>query len=179
MTETTIDHSHHIHTHPHPFIPEGELQPNSHMCFVCGMINIFGLKVRFFSTAPDTAEARVTFDENYQGYPGIAHGGIVATVLDEIMGRAILAADPSYRRLMFTGKMEVKYRQSVPLHTSILFRGRILKDRQRIALAEGEAILPDGTVAVEATGTLVGVPEEQLRQMDTEAVGWRVYPLED
>ena len=58
------------------------------------------------------------------------------------MGRALLGSDPE--RLMVTGKMEVRYRQSIPLETEIVVRGRVLKDRKRIAQAEAEAILPDG-----------------------------------
>lgn len=148
-------------------------QPNSQKCFVCGVSNPVGLKIRFYSVGEDAIEARVRFGEYYQSYPGITHGGIVATVLDELVGRAMLAKDP--QRLMVTANLELKYRHSVPLNTEILFRGRILKDRGRIAQFEGEAILPDGTVAVQVTSTCVAIPPEQLAEMDQEDVGWRVY----
>lgn len=168
MTTPTIEDRLHVHHH------HGDLQPNSKMCFVCGVFNVAGLRVRFYSVDETTCEARVVLTDHYQGYPGIAHGGIVATVLDEIMGRALLGSDQN--RLLFTGTMQVKYRLHVPLDTEILFRGKIIKDRGRIAQAEGWAILPDGTVAVEATSTLIGVPQEQLEQMQADdAVGWRVY----
>jgi acyl-coenzyme A thioesterase PaaI-like protein len=148
-------------------------QPNSQTCFVCGLSNTVGLKIRFYSANDDTCEARVTFSPEYNSYPGIAHGGIVATVLDETMGRAGLAADPD--RLFVTAKMEIKYRQSVPLEQEILFRGHIVKDRGRIIQVEGEVILPDGTTAVEASGTMVQIPPEELARMNTPEVGWRIY----
>lgn len=151
-------------------------QPNSQHCFVCGVSNPIGLKIRFYSVGECEVEARVVFTEFYQGYPGITHGGMVATVLDETMGRAILAIDPA--RLMVTGTMELRYRHSVPLNTEILFRGVITKDRKRVAQAVGQAILPDGTVAVEASCTLVGIPADKLAEMNTPEIGWRVYPDE-
>ncbi len=150
-----------------------QLQPNSQTCFVCGLSNPMGLKLRFYSTSSTEVETRVTLADPYQGYPGVAHGGIVATILDETMGRALLGSGE--QRLMVTGKMELRYRQPVPLGEEILFRGRILKDRKRIAQAEGEAILPDGTVAVEASGTLVAIPPEDIERLNTPEVGWRVY----
>ncbi|NDJ87025.1 MAG: PaaI family thioesterase [Chloroflexi bacterium] len=156
--------------------PQGETrtpQPNSRKCFVCGIANPIGLKIRFLNTGPGSIEARLTLTEYYQSYPGIAHGGIVATILDETMGRSILSVDEG--RLMYTGKMELRYRHPVPLDTEILFRGWIVKDRQRIAQVAGEAVLPDGTVAVEATSTVVMIPSEELASMNTDDVGWRVY----
>lgn len=152
---------------------ERHLQPSSQKCFICGVSNPVGLKVRFYSVGDDSIEARVTFSEFYQSYPGIVHGGIVATVLDELIGRSMLAKDPN--ALMYTATFNLKYRQSVPLETEILFRGRILKDRGRIAQVQGEAVLPDGTVAVEAEATCVRIPPERLADMDIDEVGWRVY----
>lgn len=148
-------------------------QPNSQTCFVCGLSNTVGLKIRFYSIDHDTCEARVTFGQEYNSYPGIAHGGIVATVLDETMGRSGLAA--RLDRLFVTAKMEIKYRQSVPLEREILFWGQIVKDRGRVIQVEGQVILPDGSVAVEATGTMVQIPPEELAKMNTPEVGWRIY----
>lgn len=150
-----------------------ELQPSSQMCFVCGVSNPIGLHGRFYSVGDNQVELRLTFTNPYQGYPGITHGGIIATILDETMGRAILATN--LERLMMTAKMEIKYRVPVPLDTEILFRGVIIKDKGRLAQAEASAILPDGTIAVEATGTLMQIPSEKLMAMNTPEVGWRIY----
>ncbi len=150
-----------------------EPQPNSQKCFVCGVSNPVGLKIRFYNVGSGEIEARVVLQDQYQGYPGIAHGGIVATILDEIMGRSILSIDPD--RMMFTGKMELRYRQHVPLGEEILFRGRVIKDRRRAAQVAGEAILSDGTVAVEANATVIQIPPEEVFEMDTPEIGWRVY----
>lgn len=165
-----MTHTHHHHAEDSSGRRQ---QPNAQKCFVCGVINPVGLKIRFYSVGDDSIEARTIFTEFYQSYPGITHGGIVATVMDELIGRSILAKDPD--RLMVTATLDVKYRQSVPLDTEIRFRGRILKDRGRIAQVAGEALLPDGSVAVEAKATCVQIPPETLKEMNTEEVGWRVY----
>ncbi|MBN1680636.1 MAG: PaaI family thioesterase [Anaerolineae bacterium] len=156
-------------------------QPSARWCFVCGVENPFGLKIRFFNDGRHQAVAYVTLGDEFQGYPGVAHGGILVTILDETMGRAILAdGETSHEiadeRFMFTAKMEVRYRQPVPLHQEFTVRGRIDTDRRRTAQASGEIVLADGTVAVEASATLVDIPAEHIEHMLTEDIGWQVYP---
>lgn len=155
--------------------PANSQQPSSKWCFVCGVENPYGLHIRFFNEDLHKVIARITLSDVYQSYPGIAHGGILATILDETMGRAILA-DASEQRFMFTAKMEIRYRRPVPLHEEIIVRGWLEKDRGRMVLAQGEVVLADGTVAVEASATLVDIPAEQVEQMLQEDVGWQVYP---
>lgn len=147
-------------------------QPNSHMCFVCGLKNVNGLRVKFFNDGVKACRAEVTIDERFQGFPGIAHGGIVASLLDEILGRAGLSGNPD--RLMYTAKLEVKYRQQVPLNQPLTLRGRIDKDRGRIVTASGELYDADGKALAEAVGTLMELPAEVLANIDRDKVGWQV-----
>jgi uncharacterized protein (TIGR00369 family) len=149
-------------------------QPNSAMCFGCGVKNVAGLQLRFFNDGPNACRATVVLEDQHQGYPGIAHGGIVATMLDEALGRA--AMSPDSNRFMFTAKIEVRYRKSVPLHQPITLLARIVKDRGRTALAEAEVRLEDGSVAAEASATLMEIPPEELAKMDFARVDWKVYP---
>ena len=62
-------------------------QPNSRHCFACGLENPIGLKLKFYQTAEDEVTADYVAPEEYQGYPGILHGGVTATILDEAVGR--------------------------------------------------------------------------------------------
>lgn len=157
-------------------------QPSSKWCFVCGVENPCGLKVRFFNDGYHRSLARVTLDDQFQSYPGMAHGGILATILDETMGRAILAEGEegprkiTDERFMFTAKLDIRYRQPVPLHQEFTVRGWVGNDRGRMAAVSGEIVLGDGTVAVEASATLVDIPREQVDQMIQADVGWQVYP---
>jgi acyl-coenzyme A thioesterase PaaI-like protein len=151
-------------------------QPSCKWCFVCGVENPCGLQIRFFNDGQHRALARVTLGDEYQGYPGVAHGGILATILDETMGRAMLSEDGPEERFMFTARLELRYRQPVPLHREFTVRGRVDKDRGRTAAVSGEIVLADGTLAVEASATLVNIPREQIEQMKSDDIGWQVYP---
>jgi acyl-coenzyme A thioesterase PaaI-like protein len=152
------------------------LQPNSRHCFACGVESAHGLRLRFFNDGHSACRAEVVLGDLHQGYPGIAHGGIVTAVLDEALTRAVLAGD--FRRLMYTARIEVRFRQPTPLHTPLTVRGRVERDRGRIVTATAEISLPDGRLTAEANGTLVAIPQETLAQMDTPEAGWQIYPLQ-
>ena len=153
----------------------GELQPNSRHCFVCGLENPVGLKLRIYRTEPGVIETSFTAPEHFQGYPGVLHGGIVASILDEISGRAQMG-DPSVPRFMFTGKIEVKYRKNVPIGKPLKIIGKAGKSSGK--MAEGWAGIYDesGTLLAEATTLLIDLPEEILDSADLEELGWKVYP---
>ena len=120
-------------------------------CLVCGTENKFGLKTRFFETEDKEVIALFTPREEHQSYPGIAHGGVSAAILDEVVGRAIMA---HYGQETFgvTLDLQVKYKKPVPLDVELKVIGRITKDRGRIFEGTGELYLPDGTVAASAQG---------------------------
>ncbi|MFP4322763.1 MAG: PaaI family thioesterase, partial [Anaerolineales bacterium] len=77
-------------------------------------------------------------------------------------------------------KLEVRYRHSVPLDTDLVITARIVKHKGRAATAAGEITLPDGTVAVEATGVLFEIPPEEIDKMGArDYLGWKVYTDEE
>lgn len=149
-------------------------QPNSHQCFVCGLKNQVGLKLAFYDNGLDEVRCEYSIPAEYNGYPGVAHGGIVAAILDEVIGRVSMIGDRNH--FMMTVKMEVKYRQPVPVETPLVIIGRLVKMRGRLAQAVGEVRLPDGAVAAEAELTLADLPEQFRINGDLEALGWKVYP---
>jgi uncharacterized protein (TIGR00369 family) len=143
------------------------------MCFVCGLDNQAGLRLVFYETGPDEVRAAYTPPEEFQGYPGVLHGGIVASLLDEAGGRVVMIGN--HRRFMLTAKMEVRYRRPTPLGQRLTVVGRLVKMRGRLALARAELRLPDGSVTAEADLTLADLPGEELPEAELEALGWRVY----
>ena len=149
-------------------------QPNSRNCFVCGLENPVGLKLRFHDDGVGEVRCQYRIGAEYQGYPGIAHGGIVAAIVDEVVGRVAMIADPNH--FMMTVRMEVTYRQPVPVETPLTIVGKPVKMRGRLARAVGEVRLPDGSLAVEAALTLVDLPEPVRAGGSLEALGWKVYP---
>lgn len=153
-----------------------DYQANSHFCFVCGLKNPAGLHVRFINDGYHQVRVETQICDLHQGYPGIAHGGILATILDEAMGRAGISGATD-DRFFYTAKMEIRYRQHVPLNTDLIIKGRILKDRGRAATASGEIILPDGNIAVEGSATLFSIVASEVAKMlgGEQDPGWRVY----
>ena len=150
-----------------------KLQPNSRHCFACGLENNYGLKLRFFNTAPGEVTVNYTVPEQYQGYPGIVHGGITTAILDEVTGRAQLGDDPN--RLMFTAKLEIRFRKNVPVGKPLRIVGRVEKSKKRMASSIGMIYGPEGDLLVEAKALLVALPEDGLIDENLEALGWRVY----
>jgi len=152
-------------------------QPNSKQCFVCGLENPIGLKMHFYLSGHGEVTAEYTVPERYQGYPGIVHGGIVASILDEVMGRAhMLAGNPDNSRFMYTARMTIKYRQHVPIGEPLRIVGCALKSRSKSATSKAAIYNSEGAVLAEAEGLLIDVPSETLESSDLEALGWKVYP---
>jgi len=154
---------------------DGIKQPNSRHCFVCGIQNPVGLKLKIYQTESGVIETTFTAPEHFQGYPGVLHGGIVASLLDEISGRVHMG-DPSDPRFMYTAKMEVKYRKNVPIGKPLKIIGKAGKSRGK--MAEGWAGIYDegGILLAEATTLLINVPADSLDMSILEELGWKVYP---
>lgn len=150
-------------------------QPNSLHCFVCGVENSYGLKLKFYETAPGEVRVTHTVPPQYQGYPGIVHGGIVASMLDEAAGRCLMGADPSQPRFMFTARLDIQYRKPVPVGQPLSIVGRSGRRKTRSATATASIFSQDGEILAEATAVLVDVPDEMLADADLAALGWKVY----
>ena len=150
-------------------------QPNSKMCFVCGVENPVGLHLKIYLTGPGEIETSYTAPEHFQGYPGVLHGGIVAALLDEISGRALMG-DPSAPRFMFTGKLEVKYRKNVPVGVPLRIVGKALKSRSKMGEGWAGIYDPDGSLLAEATALHIDVPPETFDMSKLEELGWKIYP---
>ena len=148
------------------------LQPNSKNCFVCGLSNPFGLKLRFYDTGPGEVSAECTLGEQYQGYPGVVHGGIVTAMLDETLGRVAIAAE----RWMVTGRINIRFRQPIPVGETLTVVGEVVAWKKRVLEARGEIRLADGQVGAEATGTFLEIPPEQADGMEEALAFWRVVP---
>ena|SRR5215216_2024196 len=152
-------------------------QPNSRMCFICGLENPVGLHLHIYETEPGVVESRYYAPEYFQGYPGVLHGGIVAAILDEISGRAHMGSDPLDPRFMFTAKLEVKYRRNVPIGKELKIIGKAGKSKARSAEAwAGIYEAETGELLAEGNVLLMNVPPEQFEKSRLDELGWKVYP---
>ena len=156
-------------------------QPNSSFCFVCGLENVAGAKVRFYETiaADGVPEilARFSGKPCHQGYPGRMHGGVLTGVLDETIARAInYGSGVDVERWGITAELNTRFLQPVPLEVEISARGRVLTQNRRMFTGTGEICLPDGTVAVRAEGKFLKLPLSSISGAEVELQGWRMYP---
>ena len=115
-------------------------------CFACGRLNPCGLKLQFEEEG-DTYISHFTGEMQHQGYDGILHGGIISTLLDEIMARYLYAKGMN----AVTGRLEVRYNKPTPIGVPLLIKGRITKGKGRLYETEGTIELPDGTVTAQGT----------------------------
>lgn len=149
-------------------------QPNSAYCFACGLDNPFGLQLVFHDNDLDEVYCEAIIPEKFNGYRGVAHGGIVAALMDEVTIRTAMIADPNH--FMMTAKLELKYRHPVPTETPLKLTGKLVRDRGRVIQAEGTLMLPDGSIAVEALTTAAELPPDHaVDESERAELGWRVY----
>ncbi len=124
------------------------------MCFACGADNPAGLHLTFRQDG-DSYVTVFTAPPEFQGYHGILHGGIVATLLDEVMARYVWKKIDAPAA---TARLEVRYCQPAPVGCRIEVRGWITGQRgTRLFTTGAEARLEDGTLLAEATGLILRI----------------------
>jgi len=148
-------------------------QPNSKMCFVCGMHNNFGLKSSFYELEDGQLLAIFQPADEHQGYPGRLHGGIAATILDETIGRAIMLTHTD-NIWGVTVDFSMKLRKPVPINGEIRVLARIVSENTRSFLGEGEILLADGRVAVEGKGRYLKMDIDKIADFDHQGEEWLV-----
>jgi acyl-CoA thioesterase FadM len=98
--------------------------------------------------------------------------------LDETIGRAILN---HYEEEIWgvTIELNVKFKKPLPLDQQLKVIGRITNENSRMFEGTGEIILPNGEVAVTASGKYFKVPLEKITEFDKEENEWKIVPLEN
>jgi len=147
-------------------------QVNSRMCFVCGMENPIGLRL-VFEEDEERVWAKFTPQEEHQGFPGILHGGLTGTLLDEVMGRCLMVGGEE--RWMLSAKLEVRYREPIPIGEPLTVMGEVVQDRGRVVETRGKIRLSDGSLAAEARGVYMQVSQEMRERMERELGDWQVW----
>ncbi len=122
-------------------------------CFACGRQNPIGFRLQF-TYGHAGVEAHFTPERVYQGYPGIMHGGLVSTLLDEAMAHAVVAqVGPAV-----TGELHVRLRgRGVPIGRPLCLRGRVTFRRGRLVRAEAELSDEEGIVLAHGEGKFMQV----------------------
>ncbi|MEW6188116.1 MAG: PaaI family thioesterase [Thermodesulfobacteriota bacterium] len=139
-----------------------EYLPHSSGCFLCGDENPCGVQTRFFVLG-DSVRTRLTLPPHVNGYQQIAHGGVLAGLLDETMGWAATVFSHGHP-FFVTGELTVKYLLPVPVGEEIEIIARLHKDGRRIVYCQGE-VFCGGKECLRARGKFLPMSEG-----DTEAV---------
>jgi uncharacterized protein (TIGR00369 family) len=150
MAQRKISHGHNIKL--------GSGKPRNH-CFACGKDNPDGMKLKFYLDE----ESRRTVCEfklsrRYTGPPGHAHGGIIATILDEAMGKV-----NKFRSVVaLTKSMEIEYLKPVPLGKKLTVSGREREVNGRTHINVAEITNENGEILARSTGTFIAVDVSQI-----------------
>lgn len=132
----------------------------SRNCLVCGIENDLGLKANFYELENNELIAICDTKEWHQSYPGRMHGGMSAAILDETIGRAISLSNNEVWGV--TVSLDIKYKKPVPTDCTIKVVGRIIKENRKLFEGTGEIILPNGEIAVTATGKYMKMPVNKI-----------------
>ncbi len=136
-----------------------EFEP--HNCFACGTLNEHGLGLQIH-VEPGRSWTEVELEPRFEGWEGIAHGGILCTILDEVMAWALVGED----NWGVTARMTIDFKKPVPVGTTLRAEGRITRSRRR--LVETAARIVDTSTGAElatATGTYVAADGERKREL--------------
>lgn len=141
-----------------------------HNCFACGTLNAHGLHL-VLHAGGDRCWTDVILDRRFEGWEGIAHGGILCTILDEVMAWALVDHD----LWGVTARMSVEFKRPVAIGQPIRGEGRVLAVRRRLVDTEGVILDADGNLLVRAEATYVGAPEARKAELKAR-YGFRLDP---
>jgi uncharacterized protein (TIGR00369 family) len=129
----------------------GEIPFDDGNCFACGPENPIGLHLHFERDDVEGVRSNAILASQFQGWRGIAHGGIVMALLDEAMAHA--AGFAGHRGV--TASVNVRFRRPVPLEQPIVMRGKVTWHRRNVLGVQARIESEAGTVLAEAEGSFV------------------------
>jgi uncharacterized protein (TIGR00369 family) len=142
-----------------------------HNCFACGTLNVHGLQL-VLHAGGERCWTELSLDPRFEGWEGIAHGGILCTILDEVMAWALVDHD----LWGVTARMTVDFKRPVRIARPIRAEGWVVGVRRRLVEAEGVILdAADGTVLARSQATYVGAPEERKQELK-QRYAFRIEP---
>ena len=143
-----------------------------HRCFACGELNEHGLHLVLHTDASG-CWSELTIDPGFQGWEGVAHGGILSTILDEVMGWAVIGRDT----WGVTARMTVDFKRPVNVGQAIRAEGVVIDVSRRLLRTEGRILdALTGDVLASSTGTYVAAPPERLAELKAR---YQLRPADD
>ena len=131
-----------------------------HNCFACGSLNEHGLGLQLH-LEHERAWADLTVDPRFEGWAGIAHGGIIAVVLDEVMAWALVAREA----WGVTARMTIDFKRPVPIGSTVRGEGWVVRTRRRLFDTAGQIVDAQGLVLATAEAVYVAADETRKREL--------------
>ena len=142
--------------------------PHTHSCFVCGESNKFGLNLRFEADG-NIVRTRFTPRPEHIGFKQVVHGGIAATLLDEIM---VWACAVQTKQFAYCAELTVRFLSPLRPGQEVFATGELIANRRnKIFEAKGEIKDRDGKLLASATGKYLPIKAVELADMATDFVG--------
>ena len=139
----------------------GRFEVAPHSCFACGELNAVGLRL-VLHVAGDTCWTETTLTPDFQGWEDITHGGIVATILDEVMGWALASADS----WGFTARLTIEYRRPTPVGRLLRAEGRLVEHRRRLLTTKAQLVdVATGELLATADALYVAAPPDRKQAL--------------
>lgn len=137
-------------------------KPQGHHCFACGTDNPIGLNLQFYR-AGEVVCSEITLKKVHEGWEGIGHGGIVTTLLDEVMSWSLMYAK---RAFLVTRSIQIKYIRPVLIGTPLKVTGWLVDDSTHPKIkSEGEIRDDRGGLLVRGVAEYVVLPKEKFSQL--------------
>ncbi|MDX2680652.1 MULTISPECIES: PaaI family thioesterase [Streptomyces] len=146
--------------HPDAPVPGELLGAHYEHCFGCGGGQAHGLHLEARAGEGVTVTAEFTVQSAHQGAPGLAHGGILASALDETLG----SLNWLLRTIAVTGRLETEFVRPVPVGVTLHLAAEVtaVAGRKIYSTATGRIGGPDGPVAIRADALFVEVAVEHF-----------------
>jgi|GEM_PF-2952333 len=133
-----------------------------HVCFGCSPRNTKGLKLKFYAAHGWDLGCRWNTGEGLENYPGMIHGGIITTVLDELVGQAIFAKT---RKMPVSLNAQITWLKAVKTNTDTIAVSRITAQHDGFYAAEAFLFRGDGRVAAFIKGLYMTPTLRVFRQI--------------
>jgi acyl-coenzyme A thioesterase PaaI-like protein len=124
------------------------------MCYACGSKNAAGLRMAFEHPEKHLLTSKVIFEKHHQGYKDIVHGGLMATVLDEMMVNLCWKE----KTPAVTAELKVRLKKPAKVGQTIRFEGRIREEKGRAIYTTAEARDESGELLAEADAVCIKIP---------------------
>ena len=141
-------------------------QNNSHWCIICGMDNTLGVQAQFYNMEDGSVGGLFTYRPEHQSYPGRVHGGMLATMIDELAGRVLWVDRPDC--IAVTMDINVRYHKPAPYGEPLKGRGFYTKKLSRAYSAKCVIMDMNNNILSEGEAKYLIMPADKITDAKVE-----------